>query len=58
MVPELPTETNNGLEVVGVVEDSSFSLQEKMMKLKRNREKMMSICLIWFLIGRLEEPNI
>jgi len=58
IVPELPTETNNGLEVVGVVEDSSFSLQEKMMKLKRNREKMMSICLIWFLIGRLEEPNI
>ena len=29
-----------------VVVCSSFSLQEKMMKLKRNTEKMMSICLI------------
>ena len=58
MVPELPTETNNGLEVVGVVEDSSFSLQEKMMKLKRNREKMMSICLTWFPISGLGLPNI
>ena len=48
MVPELPTETNNGLEVVGVVEDSSFSLQEKMMKLKRNTEKIMSRCFTWF----------
>jgi len=52
MVPELPTETNNGLEVVVVevvvVEDSSFSLQEKMMKLKRKRERMMSICFTWF----------
>ena len=51
MVPELPTETNNALEVVGVVEDSSFSLQEKMMKLKSKREKMMRICLTWFPIG-------
>ena len=52
MVPELPTETNNGLEVVGVVEDSSFSLQEKMMKLKRNIESIMCKCLIGFLIGQ------
>jgi len=48
MVPELPTETNNGLEVVVVevvvVEDSSFSPQEKMMKLKRKRERIMSRC--------------
>ena len=50
MVPELPTETNNELEVV-VVEDSSFSLQEKMMKLKRKRERIMSICFTWFPIG-------
>ena len=55
MVPELPTETNNGLEVVVVevvvVEDSSFSPQEKMMKLKRKRERMMSRCLTWYPIG-------
>ena len=57
MVPELPTETNNGLEVV-VVEDSSFSPQEKMMKLKRKRERMMSICLTWCPIGVLEEPKL
>ena len=57
MVPELPTVAYNGLEVV-VVEDSSFSLQEKMMKLKRKRERIMSICLTWFLIGRLGELNI
>ena len=58
MVPELPTETNNGLEVVGVVEDSSFSLQEKMMKLKRNRVKIMSICLTWFPISGLGKPKL
>ena len=67
MVPELPTETNNGLEVVVVevvvvevvvLEDSSFSLQEKMMKLKRNTEKIMSICLTWFPFGGLGEPEI
>ena len=67
MVPELPTETNNGLEVVVVevvvvevvvVEDSSFSPQEKMMKLKRKRERMMSRCLTWCPIGVLEEPKL
>ena len=57
MVPELPTETNNGLEVV-VVEDSSFSLQEKIMKLKSKRERIMSICFTWFPIIGLGEPNI
>ena len=52
MVPELPTETNNGLEVVVVVVvavesvDSSFSPQEKITKLKRNMKRIMSICLI------------
>ena len=41
MVPELPTETNNGLEVVVVVVvavesvDSSFSAQEMTVRLKR-----------------------
>ena len=34
-----------------VVVCSSFSLQEKMMKLKSKREKMMRICLTWFPIG-------
>ena len=62
MVPELPTETNNGLEVVVVevvvVEDTSFSPQEKMMKLKRKRERMMSRCLTWCPIGALEEPKL
>ena len=28
--------------------DSSFSAQEMMARLKRNMEKMMSICLTWF----------
>ncbi len=28
--------------------DSSFSAQEMMVKLKRRKEKMMSICLTWF----------
>ena len=36
--------------VVSVV-DSSFSPQEKMMKLKRKRERIMSICFTWFPIG-------
>ena len=33
-------------------------LQEMMVKLKRNMEEMMSICLTWFPIGGLGEPNI
>ena len=57
-----PTATYNGLEVVVVevvvVEDSSFSPQEKMMKLKRKRERMMSRCLTWCPIGVLEEPKL
>ena len=36
--------------VSSVVVCSSFSPQEKMMKLKRKRERTMSICLIGFLI--------
>ena len=57
IVPLSPTATYNPLEVV-VVEDSSFSPQEKMMKLKINMEKMMSICLTRFPIIGLGEPNI
>ncbi len=57
IVPVIPTATYNPLEVV-VEEDSSFSLQEKMMKLKRKRERMMSICFTWFTIGGLGEPNM
>jgi len=38
--------------------DSSFSAQEMMARLKRNMEKMMSICLTWFPIIGLGEPNI
>ena len=55
MVPELPTATNNGLDVVVVVLLSSllFLAQEKMMKLKRKRESIMSICFTWFPISGL-----
>ena len=68
MVPELPTPTNTPLEVVVVVLSvvvevvqellSLLLLQEKTVKLKRNMEKMMSICLTWFQISGLGEPNI
>ena len=34
---------------------SLLLLQEMMVKLKRNMEKMMSICLTWFPIGVLGE---
>jgi len=47
-------------EVVSVVvvlsvlfEPSLLLLQEMMVRLKRKRERIMSICLIWFPIGRL-----
>jgi len=33
-------------------------VQDMEMKLKRNIEKMMNICLTWFPIGGLGEPNI
>jgi len=45
--------------VVSVLfEPSLLLLQEMMVKLKRNMEKMMSICLNWFPISVLGEPNI
>ena len=50
IVPVIPTATYNPLEVV-VEEDSSFSLQELIVRLKRRRERIMSICLTWFPIG-------
>ena len=64
MVPELPTATNETLEVVVVLSvevllsSLLFLAQEKMMKIKRNMEKMMSIFLTWFPISGLGEPNI
>ena len=52
MVPELPTETNNGLEEMVAVEsvDSSFSPQEMTVRLKRNIESIMSKFFIGLLI--------
>ena len=46
--------------VVDVVEEppSLLLLQEMMVRLKRNMETMMSICLTWFPISVLGEPNI
>ena len=61
MVPDLPTLTNNPVEVVVelsvlVVLDVLLLLQEMKVELKRNMEEMMSICLTWFPIGVLGEP--
>ena len=44
--------------VVESSEDSSFSPQEMKMKLKRNMEKMMSICLTWFPLGGLGKHKL
>ena len=44
-----------------VVPDEPLSLlllQEMMVKLKRNMDKMMSICLTWVPFSELGEPNI
>ena len=51
------------LSLSGVVEvvaepSSLLLLQEMTVKLKRNRERMMSICLTWFPIGVLGEPYL
>jgi hypothetical protein len=56
MVPEEPTLTNNPVEVVVVLSvpfepSSLLLLQEMKVELKRNMEKMMSICLTRFPIG-------
>ena len=49
------------LSMVEVVVEEPLSLlllQEMTVRLKRNRVKIMSICLTRFLIGGLGEPNI
>ena len=66
MVPLSPTTTCDGLEVVVVVSSvvvvlsevveespSLLLLQETMVRLKRNMEKITSICLTWFPISGL-----
>jgi len=64
IVPLYPTATNNPLEVVVVLSvevllsSLLFLAQEMMMKIKRNMEKMMSICFTWFPISGLGEPEI
>ena len=46
-------------EVLSLDEEPSSSLlQEMRVRLKRNMEKMMSICLNWFPISGLGEPEI
>ena len=37
---------------------SLLLLQDMIVRLKRNMEKMMSICLTWFPIGELGEPYL
>jgi hypothetical protein len=63
IVPLSPTLTNNPVEVVVelsvlVVLDELLDLQDMEMKLKRNIEKMMSICLTWFPISGLGKPKL
>ena len=61
MVPESPTVTNNPVVVVMSVllEPSSLLLlQEMKMELKRNMERMMSICLTRFPISGLGKPKL
>ena len=62
MVPEFPTPTNNTLEVVVelsvVVVVDLLLLQEMTVRLKRKRERIIGICLTWFPISGLGEPNI
>ena len=41
-----------------LLDESSFFAQEMTVRLKRNMEKIMSICLTWFPISGLGEPNI
>ena len=55
MVPSQPTVTNNPvvvvLSVLVVLDELLDEVQDMEMKLKRNTEKIMSICLTWFPIG-------
>ena len=68
MVPVLPTVTNNPVEVVVlsvvvlsvlvVLDVLLDEVQDMEMKLKRNRESMMSRCFTEFPISGLREPEI
>ena len=51
-------ETVSDVVSVVLVVDSSFSPQEKMVRLKRNMEKMRSICLTWFPFVGLGKPKL
>ena len=58
-----PSEGELDDTVGGVVSElfepsSLLLLQEMIVRLIRNMEKIMSICLTWFLISGLGEPNI
>ena len=41
-----------------LLDESSFFAQEMTVRLKRNMEKIMSICLTWFPISGLGEPYL
>ena len=62
MVPDSPTVTNNPvvveLSVLVVLDELLDEVQDMEMKLKRNMETMMWICLTWFPIGGLGELNV
>jgi len=46
------------LSVLVVLDELLDEVQDMEMKLKRNMEKMMSICLTWVPFSELGEPNI
>ena len=62
MVPDSPTVTNNPvvveLSVLVVLDVLLDEVQDMEMKLKRNIERIMSICLTCFPISGIGEPNI
>ena len=62
MVPESPTVTNNPvvveLSVLVVLDELLDEVQDMEMKLKRKRERMMSICLTWFPIKGFGKPKL
>ena len=62
MVPDSPTVTNNPvvveLSVFVVLDELLDEVQDMEMKLKRNTEKIMSICLTWFPISGLGKPKL
>jgi len=51
-------DTVGGVVSVLFEPSSLLLLQEMIVRLKRNMEKMMSICLTWFPMSGLGEPNI